>query len=187
MTTELLANLVTTASILLAGRNSVHTWWTGILGCLLFAIVFHDARLYADVALQFFFVAASLIGWKTWLGRGGDQPLPITRSSLRLSISATLAGIGATLAYGTLLRYFTDAYAPFVDSAILAFSVIAQIFLIQRRVETWPLWLLVNSLAVPLYAWRGLHLTALLYAVYWINAVVSWQRWRRLEHPALAA
>ena len=34
VTNELLANAVTTASIVLAGRNSIHTWWTGIIGCL---------------------------------------------------------------------------------------------------------------------------------------------------------
>ena len=43
VTNELLANTVTTASIVLAGRNSIHTWWTGIIGCLLFGVVFYEA------------------------------------------------------------------------------------------------------------------------------------------------
>ena len=185
--TEILANLVTTLSILLAGRNSVHTWWTGILGCLLFTVVFLDARLYADVTLQCFFVLASLAGWKIWRNGAAGQTLPVTRCGMRLSVWAILAGITATLGYGALLQHFTNAYAPFVDSAILAFSIIAQVLLIQRRVETWPLWLLVNSLAVPLYAGRGLYLTAFLYAAYWINAMVSWRHWQRLERSALTA
>jgi len=86
----------------------------------------------------------------------------------------------ATVGYGTLLHRFTDAYAPFVDSSVLAFSVIAQILLMQRRLESWLFWLLVNTIAVPLYASRDLHLTAVLYAAYWCNAVVSWWHWRRL-------
>jgi hypothetical protein len=48
---ETLANTVNALSIVLAGRNSVHTWWTGILGCAFFASVFFDARLYADMTL----------------------------------------------------------------------------------------------------------------------------------------
>ena len=64
---EVAANGVTALSILLAGRNSVHTWWTGILGCALFALVFLEARLYADVALQGFFIATSALGWWYWL------------------------------------------------------------------------------------------------------------------------
>ena len=43
----------------------------------------------------------------------------------------------------------------------------------------------MNTLAVPLYASRGLYLTAFLYGVYWINAVVAWRWWRRLaRQPA---
>ena len=38
----------------------------------------------------------------------------------------------------------------------------------------------VNTIAVPLYASRGLHLTAVLYAVFWINAWVALWHWRRL-------
>ena len=35
---EWLANIVYTASVILAARNSIHTWWTGIIGCLLLTV-----------------------------------------------------------------------------------------------------------------------------------------------------
>ncbi|MDR0775663.1 MAG: nicotinamide riboside transporter PnuC [Azonexus sp.] len=177
---ELLANGMVTISILLAGRNNIHTWWTGIVGCLIFAAVFHAARLYADVTLQGFFVAASLIGWRQWLRGDRGHALRVSRGGWRLLGLAAGVGTVAAIAYGALLHRFTDAYAPFLDSAILAFSVLAQIFLMQRRIETWPFWLAVNSLAVPLYASRGLYLTAGLYVIYWINALVAWRWWRKL-------
>ncbi|CUI08723.1 Ribosyl nicotinamide transporter, PnuC-like [Janthinobacterium sp. CG23_2] len=60
------------------------------------------------------------------------------------------------------------------------FSVVAQLLLMQRKVENWAFWILVNTVAVPLYASRGLYLTAFLYACYWVNAIVSWLWWRRL-------
>ena len=55
---ELAANTVNAISILLATLNSVHTWWTGIAGCLLFGWVFLGTQLYADATLQAFFSAA---------------------------------------------------------------------------------------------------------------------------------
>ena len=177
---EIAANGVTAVSILLAGRNSVHTWWTGILGCALFGAVFLDARLYADVALQGFFIATSSLGWWHWLRGDQGRSLPVTRARASLLGWAACAGVVATLAYGTLLHRFTDAHAPFVDSAVLAFSVVAQILLMQRRLESWVFWLVVNTIAVPLFASRGLHLTAVLYAAYWLNALVSWWHWRGL-------
>jgi nicotinamide mononucleotide transporter len=186
---EIAANVITGASILLAGRNSVHTWWTGIVGCSLFAFVFLESRLYADTVLQAFFVITSVVGWWQWLhGRHGEA-LPVTDLPARKLWWQLLAGTLGMLGYGALLHRFTDAYAPFLDSTVLAFSIVAQLLMMRRHVQSWPFWLLVNSIAVPLYASRGLYLTSVLYAVYWINAVVSWRHWLHLRgaEPAAAA
>jgi len=183
---EVLANVLATASILLAGRNSVHTWWTGIIGCALFAVVFWTARLYADVVLQTFFVGASIVGWWYWCKPVDRAEKDIAHTSTRALVWIAASAIIATCIYGTLLHRFTDAYAPFADSSVLAISVLAQLLLMRRRIETWPAWLLVNTIAVPLYASRGLTLTALLYSAYWINALIAWRHWLRLSRPESA-
>lgn len=177
---ELAANVFTALAIVLAGRNNVHTWWTGIVGCTLFGILYADNRLYADVVLQGFFVATSVLGWWKWVRGDHGEPLPITHATARNLLWIVPAGVAATAAYGTLLHLTTNAYAPFFDSAVLVFSIIGQILMMQRRVENWPFWVLVNTIAVPLYYSRGLVLTSVLYAGFWINALVSWHNWRRL-------
>ena len=184
---EVAANVAATVSIVLAARNSVHTWWTGIVGCASFMLLFYESQLYADVALQAFFIATSMIGWRRWLRGDGGRPLPITHADPTLLGVAAAGGVVAVAGHGALLRAFTDAYAPFVDSAVLVFSVIAQLLLMQRRLESWLFWLVVNSIAVPLYTSRELYLTAGLYAFYWVNAVVAWLAWRRWMRPAAAA
>lgn len=176
---EIAANAIVAASILLAARNSVHTWWTGMIGCALFALLFFEAKLYADVLLQGFFIAASVYGWWHWLRGDHGREAPVRRTSLRVLLAAAVVAAAAAAGYGALLHRLTDAYAPFIDSAVLAFSVFAQVLLMQRRVETWPVWIVVNTLAVPLYASRGLELTAVLYAAYWVNAWVGWRLWHR--------
>lgn len=181
---ELFANGFTAASIVLAGRNSVHTWWTGILSGVLFGWVFYLARLYADVTLQGFFVVTSVVGWWGWLHGAERRALPIRTTPGRWLAVAVVAGSGFALAYALLLHHFTDAYAPGPDSVVLSFSIVSQFLLVARRVETWWGWLEVDTIAVPLYLSRGLTLTALLYAGFWVNALVSLRHWRRqLEAP----
>jgi nicotinamide mononucleotide transporter len=180
---EIAANFFNAASIFLAGRNSIHMWWTTIVGCVLFAYVFFNAKLYADVTLQAFFIATAGLGWWRWRHGSSGRALPVRHSSRTLIVGGTAAGAVVTLGYGWLLYRFTDAYAPFVDSIILAFSVLGQLLLMDRRVESWWCWLLVNTIAVPLYASRGLYVTAGLYVAFWINAVVALRRWRRLAIP----
>ena len=176
---EIAANAFATLSVALASRNSVHTWWTGIVGCLLFAALFFAARLYADVTLQAVFIVTSAAGWWWWARGAAGAPAPIRHVG-----RAALTGLGAAslvgaIADGVLLFRFTDAYAPFVDSAVLTLSLLAQLLLVRRWIETWPVWVAVDTLAVPLYASRGLYLTAALYAAYWLNAWYGWWRWRR--------
>jgi nicotinamide mononucleotide transporter len=142
--------------------------------------VFFWARLYADATLQVFFIISSLLGWWHWLHGRQGAALPVRRTPPISIVALTAAGALVAAGYGLLLHRFTNAYAPFLDSVILAFSVLGQFLLVGRRLENWWCWLLVNTIAVPLYAMRGLRLTALLYAVFWVNAVISLRRWKRL-------
>jgi nicotinamide mononucleotide transporter len=181
---EIAANAFNAGSIVLAGLNSVHTWWVGIVGCALFGWVFFEARLYADVTLQAFFVVTSVWGWWNWARGPAGAGMAVGRTRRGPLAGMLLAGAVGAAGYGALLHRFTNAYAPFLDSVVLAFSILGQLLLMRRRYESWWCWLLVNSIAVPLYLSRGLTVTAVLYAAFWVNAVVALVRWRRLLRAA---
>jgi hypothetical protein len=51
MILEVAANAVTTLSIWLAVKNSIHTWTTGIVGCILFLILFYTGQLYGEKSI----------------------------------------------------------------------------------------------------------------------------------------
>jgi nicotinamide mononucleotide transporter len=147
-TLEISANAVITISIWLAARNHVYTWPTGIVGCALFSVVFLRNQLYADATLQLFFIATCVIGWWQWFHPtsptlSGERP--ITRSMPRTIVWMVIAGIAVTACYGGLLHRFTNAFMPYMDAAVLALSVIAQCLQMQRKLETWPFWLGVNT------------------------------------------
>lgn len=181
---EIAANAFVAAAIFLAARNSIHTWWCGIVGCTIFIYVFYEVKLYADVTLQAFFILTSIVGWYRWLHGNAGEELPVRFSKPAHLASWTALALVSAAGYGWLLYTFTDAYAPFLDSLLLVFSILGQFLMMERRVENWWSWLLVNTIAVPLYASRGLYVTSVLYAAYWVNAIVALVRWRKL---ALAA
>lgn len=174
---EISANIMVATAIFLAGRNSIHTWWVGIIGCILFGFLFFGAKLYADVTLQGFFVITGLIGWYQWSGGRGKENLPITRTRSSTLLISAVAGILVGGAYAMLLYEFTDAYSPGWDTALLVGSVIGQILMMNRKIENWGFWLLVNTIAVPLFLSRGLYLTSILYAAYWVHAIIAYRKW----------
>jgi nicotinamide mononucleotide transporter len=174
---EVTANVVNLVSIALAGRRNVHTWWTGIVGCALFAWVFFGAKLYADVCLQGFFVVTGVLGWWHWAHPRAGGEVPIKRSPVSRLLWQCVIGMLVTGTYAWMLERFTDASAPLPDAAVLTTSVLGQLLLIEKRVESWYFWLATNSIAVPLFLSRGLYLTGALYCVFWVNALVSLRQW----------
>jgi len=177
---ELAANLLVAGSIWLAARNSALTWWATIAGCALFAVLCYQHQLYADVVLQLFFIAAAFWGLFSWRSA---QALTIRQLPSKYLLPYLTAALLVAALYGALLHAWTDAYAPFWDSMVLTLSVLAQLLLIRRYLQNWWCWLLVNSIAIPLYYHRGLELTAAFYALYWFNAAYGLWQWRQWLSP----
>lgn len=176
---ECLANTVYAVSVWLAARNNVHTWWTGIIGCVLFGLLFYLSQLYADVTLQVFFIATSVVGWWQWLRGNRGSAIKVQRSTASFLLVRVALALAVAAAYGSLLYRFTDAFAPYIDSLVLTFSVLAQLMLMQRRIENWAGWFIVNSIAIPLYLSRELYVTAFFYGIYWCNVLYGFSYWRK--------
>ncbi|KWV87582.1 Nicotinamide mononucleotide transporter [Pseudomonas fluorescens] len=51
--------------------------------------------------------------------------------------------------------------------------------------QCWPLWIVVDVIFVGLFLYKGLYLTAALYALFTVIAVQGWREWR--ADPALRA
>ncbi len=179
---EIIAALLGVAMVLANLRVNPVGWPLAIASSLLYALLFADSRLYGEATLQLFFVVIALWGWWQWLrGTAGDgTPLrvrwlpPRTRG---LALAATLA---AWPALGLLLRHATDSDAPFLDALPTVASVAGQILLGRKFVENWPVWVGVNLASIGLFAFKGLWLTVLLYAVFALLALIGWRAWRRL-------
>lgn len=178
---EVAGNVFTLASVYAARKNSVHTWWTGMVGVSLYGVMFFGAKLYADVVLQVFFFGTCVFGWWQWLhgGTGGGE-LPVTTLSVRQRWAAAGAVLGAAVFFGTVFTHFTDAALPYADSYILGGSVVAQLLMMRRKIDHWPIWITVDVVAVTVYALKGLYLTSAVYAVLLVLCVQGIVEWRRI-------
>jgi nicotinamide mononucleotide transporter len=176
---EITANGFNAASIFLASRNSVHTWWTGVIGCALFGLLFWSQHLYADANLQGLFILTSFLGWAFWMQ--GKVAAPITKMGTLDLLVCTGTTTLATLVLQSYLKRYTNDVAPMADALIFTGSLTAQFLLMLRFRETWIVWLIVNSVSIPLLISRELYLSAALYGAFWVNAFYGFQHWKRLE------
>ncbi|MDB6052881.1 MAG: nicotinamide mononucleotide transporter [Verrucomicrobiales bacterium] len=178
---EVVANLLNSGAIFLAGRNSRHAWWIGILASLLFIDLFWTQHLYDNSAQQVFFIVTNLFGWWNWSKEiPGSRKLPIRRSSARYLILLIAVSSLATWGYEIVLHHFVVAARPFSTSLVLAFSILAQFLLMGRRIETWPCWLVVNGICIPVFAREKMFLTAALCGIYFVISAFAVLSWRRI-------
>jgi nicotinamide mononucleotide transporter len=179
---EVVAFAAAVLMVLANFRVNPIAWPLAILSSLLYALLFADSKLYGEAALQFVFIAAACWGWWQWQrGRGDDGAAlrvhHLSRRSIALLAVATLA---AWPLAGALLDRATDSDVPYFDALPTVASLLGQLLLARKCVENWPVWVGVNVVSVALFAYKGLWLTTLLYAVFVVLSFVGWRTWRRL-------
>jgi nicotinamide mononucleotide transporter len=161
-------------------RENVWNWPIQLISSALYVVVFLNARLFSDASLNVLYVVLYLFGWYWWL-RGGENrgELHIARVTLRFVL--LLAGLAAvsTAAWTAFLASIADS-APFLDALTTVLSLIALFLTARKLFESWHLWIFVNLVYIGLYVYKGLLLTAVLYAIFAGLSVAGLVNWRRL-------
>jgi nicotinamide mononucleotide transporter len=185
---ETVAVLLGIVNVALVVLRSMWNYPFGIAMVTLYAVIFYQQRLYSDALLQIFFFVVQFYGWWAWSRARadvGEIRVELLDGRARLT---WLAGIiAATAGWGWLMNRSTDAAFPWWDAAVAMLSVAAQILQSRRKLESWWLWIATDLIAIPLYAVKGIELTAGLYTVFLVLATWGAIDWTRVRRRALAA
>lgn len=177
---ELLAAVTGAISVWLSVRQNIWSWPTAIVNVVLYAFVFHGAKLYADMGLQVVYAVLSVYGWYQWLRGGpGRTGLRVSATAPRLGVRLLVIAAAASAVLGTLLHRTTDAALPFLDASLSSTSLVAQWMMTRKLLENWLVWIAVDVLYVGMFLFKDLYLTAGLYAVFLVLAVRGYLDWRR--------
>lgn len=182
---EAAAALLGLVNVWLVVRRSVWNYPFGIVMVLLYARIFFEAKLYSDALLQLFFLVVQLYGWWNWTrSRAESGEVVVLRLGGRARLTWAASCAVAALGWGALMHNYTDASYPWWDAAVAILSVAAQILLSRRFVENWVLWIVVDLLAIGLYAAKDLWLTAGLYGIFLGLATWGLVAWARAGRAA---
>lgn len=184
---ELISFVLSVITVLLNIRRNHWAWLFAIVSSAAYGIVFFRSRLYGDAGLQAVFIAASAWGWYEWLrGAGAGKPLRVGRLG-RAGRAWSLAGWAlGFLLLARFLHAFTDTDVPRMDGFLTAGSLLGTVLTAKKKIENWHTWIVVDVLYVGLYVYKGLNLTAILYAVFVALAVVGLRAWRAAARVEMA-
>lgn len=120
-----------------------------------------------------------LYGWWTWLYGGENQTERLVQRTSPGEWAGIATGIVAATAVMTwVLVSFTESTVPFWDALTTALSLAATYGQCRKLVESWLLWITVDLIYVPLYAYKGLYLTGVLYLLFLGLCVAGLRAWR---------
>ena len=177
---ELVAVVLTLLAVFLTARQVIWCWPLAMVSVTLYAVVFFQAKLYADMGLQALYFGLAIYGWWAWLRGGEDHgELHVSLASNKTRVVLALIGAVAGALLGLTLSRHTDASLPFMDSVLTSFSIVGQWMQTRKLLEAWLVWLGVDVFYVGMFIFKGLYPTAALYAVFLILAVMGFLSWRR--------
>jgi len=160
-------------------RRNIWNFPVGIANNLLFIWLFAQAGLYADAGLQVVYIVLAAMGWYWWL-RGGREHdgLEVRFTSPGMLAACVVAVIAMTAAIQWGLDRYTNSTVAGWDAVTTALSLVAQFMLSRKWIENWWFWIAADLIYIPLYASKGLWITAALYAVFLAMCVAGLFQWR---------
>ena len=131
------------------------------------------------------YVVLAVYGWWTWLFPDGTRSeLAVTRTSLRQWTWLIAATGAATVLLRAFLAGYTTSTVPWWDGLTTAISLAATWGQCRKLVESWWLWIFVDVIYIPLYVYKGLRLTAVLYFVFMLLCIAGLRSWTRALAPS---
>lgn len=193
---EFFGTIFNIACVWLVAKNKISNWAVGIVGIVLYIFLFYQIRLYSDLFEQIYFLVMSFVGWYIWLNpkkkaaKDKKEDVPVTKNSRKENVV-----YGVVIALGTVaLGYFVSrahllfpsvfpeaASFPYLDAFTTVMSFAATILMAKKRVESWPLWILVDVIGIGLYFVKGVKFISLEYVLFLVLAINGLVQWRKMN------
>ncbi len=178
-------------AVWLAAKANIWSWPLGLINVTLFSFLFFQVQLYPDMFLQVFFFVTNLMGWWRW-----SHPKPEEedkKHELRISwmnkkdlITVFAIGIAGTIVMGSfasrLHEFFPTLFSkpsafPYLDSFVTVMSIITTFLMIQKKIECWILWILIDVIATYMYFMKGIKFVGLEYLAFCFLATFGLLNW----------
>lgn len=184
-------------AVWISAKANVWSWPIGIINVILLFFLFYQVQLYPDMFLQIFFFITNILGWWRWKHpRQGEEDrkleLKVSYLSVKqriINLSIILIGI---LVLGSMASRLNDwapslfskpsAY-PYLDSFVTITSIIAQYWMLHKKVECWALWIMADVVATYLYFAKEIKFLGLEYLAFCFIAAYGLWNWYR-EHKS---
>lgn len=180
-------------AVWLSAKANIWSWPIGIVNVSLAFFFYYQIQLYPDMFLQIFFFVTNMMGWWRWTHPHTDEEdrkreLKISFMDRKQFIVLFIASIGGTILIAAMasrlhewlpVLFSLPSSFPYADSFILVMSIVATFLMIQKKIECWIIWVIIDIVATVLYFVKGAKFFSFEYLVFTLIASFALWNWIR--------
>ena len=180
-------------AVWLSAKANIWSWPIGMISVALLFFLFFQVQLYPDMFLQVFFFITNAIGWWRWSHpkkgeEDSNNELKVSYMPIRQLLLLSLGGLAGTFLLGMVASNLNEwapslfskpSAFPYLDSFVTVMSVFVTFLMIQKKVESWILWIIIDVVATGVYFAKGINFLGLEYLVFCFIAAFGLWNWMR--------
>ncbi|AYN69444.1 nicotinamide riboside transporter PnuC [Euzebyella marina] len=179
---ELISVVFALLSVVYSKRENILVFPTGIVGTGIAVYILWIYGLLGDMFINAYYFIMSIVGWYEWTRKvDEDHYIPVTLTTSKEKQWSVLLFIG-TIVFVALVYSFTDrfnSWTAYTDIFTTAIFFVGMWLMAKKKLENWVYWIVGDVITVPLYLYKGLIFSAILYFVLTIIAVFGYLAWKK--------
>jgi nicotinamide mononucleotide transporter len=164
--------------VLLAARENIFCWFAGIANVMIYAYIFYNQKIFANMFLQIVYLVISFYGLYCWLTKHDGHRAKISKmdSSYRyfmIVLFLLLVGavyLGLQNSGSTLLM---------LDAITAAAGLIATWMQARKFIENWLVWIPTDITLTIMFVVEKMYVTAGLFLLYTVIAIFAYFKWKK--------
>jgi nicotinamide mononucleotide transporter len=181
--TDLLGNVFSLATVLLAIRRTIWTWPVQLAGAVLLFTASVSAHAPGNALKQVMFFLLVSYGWAKWvrgIRESHDLPVrPATGRERTLLIAALAVGTAVVALLFADIPWLQITWSPTANAYIFVGSAVATFAQSRALVDFWIIWVLVDLVGVPLAIKSGLYVSGAAYGIFFVMVLAGFRNWTK--------
>ena len=167
-----------------------------LITCALLAVMLYQLTLYADMAVNMYYVVMALFGLYSWRNsrvKVLNTKVLCIKDLFLIMIVVTAVSITLGTHIDSIFSYIADSISytfdinythkpsvyPYFDAFVAVSSMVAMYLMTQKYVASWALWTMVNVLNAMLYYNRGMMFISVEYILLSVNSIWALIEWNK--------
>lgn len=197
-------------SVYFAKRENILVYPTGIVSTGLYVYLLSRWQMYGDLIINIYYTLMSFYGWWVWsriVNKESNTHIPVSVchrkdciTTIAIFILTSAFVIGVYRYYNVMPNQFgfydSVKFAwenissgklenirkamPFLDTFTTGAAFAAMWLMANKKLESWTMWMVVNTASIPLYFIKGYGFTGIQYTIFLILAFYGYHEWKQI-------